>query len=188
MRVPPPMPCAIRLSLSTARATSRSRSEADTCASRVWKTNASASRKASTTPCRKRTKNAVYMLIEPEASSSSTRRSGLILRRRHARSSKVPPCDTLRWMVRRRSSRRPRRGRAGGGLPAGDHAGLPHVAAEPERVENLVEAFPVRMGGAEQRAQRRLERGGARARGPGQNRERVARLGQPDLEAVVAQD
>src|SRR5215813_13206122 len=47
--------------------------------------------------------------MEPEASSRSTRRSGLILRRRHARSTGVPPCDTLRWMVRRRSSRRPRR-------------------------------------------------------------------------------
>ena len=57
--VPPPMPCAINASLSTARATSRSRSEPETCASRVWNTKASDSRKASTTPCRKRTKNAV---------------------------------------------------------------------------------------------------------------------------------
>ena len=35
MRVPPPMPCAIKPNRSTARATSRSRSDGDTCASRV---------------------------------------------------------------------------------------------------------------------------------------------------------
>src|SRR6202012_4173041 len=32
MRVPPPMPCAISASLSTARVTSRSRSDGETCA------------------------------------------------------------------------------------------------------------------------------------------------------------
>ena len=48
-------------------------------------------------------------------SSSRRRRAGrraaaaCSLRRRQARSSGVPPCEMLRWMVRRRSRRRPRR-------------------------------------------------------------------------------
>jgi hypothetical protein len=62
MCVPPPMPCAIKASLSTARVTSRSRSDGETCASRVWKTKASASRKLSTTPWRKRTKNVLFAI------------------------------------------------------------------------------------------------------------------------------
>ncbi len=64
---------------------------------------------------------------------------------------------------------------------------LAHVAALPERVENLVEALPIGMRGAEQRAQRRLERRGPDRGRRSQDRERVAGFGQAGLEAVVAQ-
>ena len=51
----------------------------ETWASRVWNRNASASRNSSSTPWMKRRNTPVYMLIEPEASSSTTSRSGLSL-------------------------------------------------------------------------------------------------------------
>ena len=64
---------------------------------------------------------------------------------------------------------------------------LAHVAAQPERVENLVETLPIGMRGAEQRAQRRLERRGSDRSGRREDRERVAGFGKADLETVVAQ-
>ena len=70
---------------------------------------------------------------------------------------------------------------------AGENLPLPHAAALPEGVENLVEALPVGMGGAEQRAQCRLERRRAQRGGRCQHLQRVARLGEPDAKAVVAQ-
>ena len=70
---------------------------------------------------------------------------------------------------------------------AGKNLPLPHAAALPEGVEDLVEALPVGMGRAEQRAQCRLERRRAQRRGRGEHLQRVARLGEPDAKAVVAQ-
>src|SRR5580698_7989033 len=70
---------------------------------------------------------------------------------------------------------------------AGKNLPLPHVAALPEGVEDLVETFPVGMSGAEQRAQCRLQRCRTqRCRGC-QHLQGVARLGKPDAKAVVAQ-
>src|ERR1700720_582266 len=70
---------------------------------------------------------------------------------------------------------------------AGENLPLPHVAALPERVKNLVEALPVGTGGAKQRAQCRLERSRAQRCGRRQHLQRVARLGETDAKAVVAQ-
>ena len=198
----------------------------------------------------------------------------MILRRRQASSTSVPPCETLRWMVRRRSRRRPRtahlfaadeacahgpgearRQRAGrrdllgvhdvaqiggrqvlrargafaaaaavcgaaviaiaapldaigqaervprhvrlgeffprrlGALQwrARQHMPLAHAVTAPERVEDVVKALPVRMGGTKQRAQRRPERIRPQCRRRGKHGERVAGFGQAHFEAVVAQ-
>ena len=64
--------------------------------------------------------------------AASTRRSGFTLRRRQARSIGVPPCEMLRWIVRRRSSRAAGAPRA----PAPDEP-RPHAPGEPrgERVD-----------------------------------------------------
>ena len=53
----------------------------------------------------KRRKMPVYMLIEPEASSSMTSRSGFCLALPPDQVIGTPPWLMLRWMVRRRSSR-----------------------------------------------------------------------------------
>ena len=70
---------------------------------------------------------------------------------------------------------------------AGENLPLPHAAALPEGVKDLVETFPVGMRGAKQRAQCRLERCRAERRRRRQHLQRVARLGEPDPETVVAQ-
>ena len=74
---------------------------------RVWKTKASASRKLSRMLFRKRTKTVEYGFIEPLTSSNATKRTGLSRRRRKASRIGVPPVCTLRWITRRKSSRRP---------------------------------------------------------------------------------
>ena len=53
----------------------------------------------------KRRNTPVYMLIEPEASSSITSRSGFCLRWRLTSEIGTPPWLILPWMVRLRSSR-----------------------------------------------------------------------------------
>src|SRR5271168_2431166 len=72
----------------------------------------------------KRRKTPVYMLIEPDASSRITSRSGFSLRWRLTRLIGTPPWLILPWMVRRRSSRQPRRG----GVGLLDLAGLGHFS------------------------------------------------------------
>ena len=67
------------------------------------------------------------------------------------------------------------------------HLSLPDVTTAPERLENLVEALPIGMGRAEQRAERRLERAWLRSHRRCQHGERIARLGKADTKAVVAQ-
>ena len=56
----------------------------------------------------------------------------------------------------------------------------------PPRVKNLVEALPVRAGGAEERPESRLERRRAQPAGD-EDREGVPRLGKPDRETAVAE-
>jgi hypothetical protein len=97
-----------------------------------------------------------------------------------------PVRQAERFLRHMRFGKFPRRRVAGAGN-AGEDLPLPHVAALPEGVENFVETLPVGMGGAEQRTQRRFERCGAERGGRRQHLQRIARLGEPDAIAVVAQ-
>ncbi len=78
-------------------------------------------------------------------------------------------------------------GRAACERRAGKRARLTQPMAVPEGVEDLVEALPIGMRGAKQRAQRRLQRGGTRGDRRGEDGQRIAGLGEADLEAVIAQ-
>ena len=90
-----------------ARNGSVSRMASDTFSRRVWKTKASASSHLPTSPLANCRKNRLYCFIEPETSSSSTKRTGRTGRRRRTRSIGSPPFDSPRRMMRRMSSRSP---------------------------------------------------------------------------------
>ncbi len=97
--------------------------------------------------------------------------------------------------ARRSGSRsvRPERPRQGPRLSLAALAGVPrranapHPDAEPEGVEERVEAQPVRARRAEQRPQRGLQRDGPPAGVGAEHREGVAAFGEPDRKAAVAQ-
>ena len=74
------------------------------------------------------------------------------------------------------------------GARAAQRLDAAHAGPAPERVEQLVEAPPVLARRREQRAERRFQQGGSPAGGRGENGERVSALGEPDREAVGAQD
>src|SRR5262249_29989957 len=84
----------------------------------------------------------------------------------------------LRKPARRRSARA---GSAGEGLP------LPHAFAAPIRVEDFVEALPIRMRGAEQCAQGRFQRRGPECGWRCEYSERITCFCKADAEAVRAQ-
>ncbi len=96
----------------------------------------------------------------------------LILRRRRA------------WLVRRLGEALQRRP-----MPAQRARRLhaPHAAALPEGGKDFLEALPIRARGAEQTAQRRHQQRGPEGCRRGEDGKRVARLGEADGEAVVAQ-
>ena len=87
---------------------------------------------------------------------------------RRDRAGRAPRCGDVRFGE-------PPRRRLACAAAAGKTCALAHAAAEPVGVENLVEALPVGVGGAEQRAQRRLAATIGRARRRrGEDGERVA--------------
>lgn len=62
-----------------------------------------------------------------------------------------------------------------------------HAPALPEGLENFIETLPVGMRGAKQSAKGCAKQGRAGGRGRGQDGKRIARLGQPYSEPVIAQ-
>src|ERR1700722_2957522 len=64
---------------------------------------------------------------------------------------------------------------------------LPHSLAAPESIENLVEALPVGMRGAEQRAQCRHQRCWVRGGGRRKDDKRIAFFRKTDAKAIVSQ-
>ena len=80
----------------------------------------------------------------------------------------------------------PRRGMTGR-RRAGQHQPLPHMAALPEGIKDFVEALPIGLRGAKQRAQRRFKRCSLKGGGRREDVQCVARFGKTDVETVVAQ-
>ncbi len=73
------------------------------------------------------------------------------------------------------------------GRAAGYLLATAHAAPQPVGLEDFVEALPILMGRAEEGAQGRRQRGWPLRRRRGENRQSIARLGQPDRKAAVAE-
>ena len=109
MRVPPPKPPIILVARNSARSASPPTRESVTRHKRSRKTKASTRKSAPTKPCKNARYKSQYSRIEPDTSTSATRRGGRRGRRRRNKVSNSPPRLKFARIVRGKCKRVPRR-------------------------------------------------------------------------------